>query len=85
MYMHIYTHTHDPESLSLFIFAFFSLLHPYLPIIFWIFDDHEGHPVLGFITSLKVQTKGTVENRSQNILPPPPSVRGTQHLCKNKA
>ena len=32
---HTHTYTHDPESLFLLMFALFSLLHPYLPIIFW--------------------------------------------------
>ena len=73
IFTHILTQHLKPFLFSLCHF----FLHHYLPIIFWIFDDHEGHPVLGFITSLKVQTEGIVKNGSQSILPPAPSVTST--------
>ncbi|XP_043326302.1 olfactory receptor 1G1-like [Cervus canadensis] len=44
-----------------------------------------GHPVLGFITSLKAKAEGSVENGSQGTLPPAPSVTSSQPLCKNRA
>ena len=67
---HADTYTQAACRTSSFHFATFF----YIPICqsFSESSDHyEGHPVLGFITSLKVQTEGIVENGCQSTLPQP--------------
>ena len=80
---HTHTHTHTQTHTSHTAYrapcsSFFpSFLHPSLPYIFCIFWSPCRAASLGFITLLRVQTKGFVKNRSQTTLPQAPSVTRT--------
>ena len=73
---HIYTCTNTAHRASSSSFLP-SFLHLSLTYVFWIFWSPYKAASPGFITSLKVQTKGLVENGSQTTLLWAPSVTRT--------